>query len=100
MNINFKELENNYGTVGFKGKKYWLTDQAEHGNSLLNGMPNYQDPDEDGNYYFDMQCYAVDANGNEYRVTWIFNTEKDDEGNPKELDEYDYTENIYNVEIV
>jgi hypothetical protein len=97
--INLKELEKKYGKIKFNNKDYWLVDQAEHGNSLLHGMANYKNPDEDGNYYFDMQCFAIDCNGIEYRITWIFNTEKDEDGNSKELDEYDYEDEYYIVEV-
>jgi len=95
----FESLARKFGTIEFEGEKYWLTEEAEHGNSLLPHTHNYRNPDDDGNYWFDMIAYAIDEDGNEYQVTWIFNTEKDEDGNSKELDEYDY-DDVDSVEAV
>jgi hypothetical protein len=96
--LNLKELESNFGTVEFEGMKYWLTNQADHTNRLLpyNG---YNDKDENGNYNFEMSASAVDEKGNEYKVYWIFNTEIDEDGTLKELDEYDY-DSVDRVELL
>ena len=84
------KLEEKFGAVVFKGKKYILTDQADFTSRLLPTIPNYNEPDENGDYDFEMSAPAIDEEGNEYTVYWIFNTEKDEDGESKELDENDY----------
>jgi hypothetical protein len=97
MSKSIDQYEAIYGAVVFKGKKYILTDQAEHTNRLLpyNG---YNDPDDCGNYDFEVSASAIDEKGTEYMVYWIFNTEKDEDGNSKELDEYNY-DDVSRVEL-
>jgi len=100
ITTDFKDLEQRFGTIKFKGKTFWLTSHAILGDTLLTYTHNYNNPDNDGNYYFDMTAFAIDENEIEFKVTWIFNTEKDEDGNSKELDDYDYDCNIDNVEEI
>lgn len=87
MERNF--MERNFGEVEFEGREYTLTDQADHTNRLL-PVGGYNDPYDDGSYDFEMSAPAVDEDGNEYTVYWIFRTQYDDDGDPFPLDGYDY----------
>lgn len=82
--INIDELAKKYGLVEYKGKKYILTDYAEPTSRLL---PDYQ------RGCFEMFAPAVDEEGNEYVVYWIFT----DDG--RALDKYDYND-VDRVEIL
>lgn len=75
MNIN--ELAKQYGSVEHAGKRYILTNDAEPTNRLL---PDYQ------RGCFEMFAPAIDAEGNEYVVYWIFRNDG------RELDMHDYTD--------
>lgn len=79
-------------TIVFKGKSYTLTTDADFTNRTM-PVNDYNDPDEDGNYTFEMSAQAVDTDGTGYTVYWIFTTSVD----IVELDEYDY-DNIDRIE--
>lgn len=66
-NENMTALEEKFGSVEFEGKKYILTDQADHTNRLLH-YNGYNDPDDDGNYDFEMSALAIDGQGNYEKV--------------------------------
>ncbi|EGO63523.1 hypothetical protein [Acetonema longum] len=89
--MDLVKTEREFGSVEFEGKKYILTSQADLTGRLIqhNG---YNDPDDNGDYDFEMSASAVDECGDEYTVYWIFNTRKDADGVDKELDQYDYDE--------
>ncbi len=94
---NLVELEKNYGAVNYKGKKYILTEQAYLTNRCIPywGWENRTDGEE---YEFEMACEAIEfETGTECTVYWIFKDVKSDDS--KELDEFDYTENIDRVTI-
>ena len=76
--INIDELAKKYGLVEYAGKRYILTDDAVPTNRLL---PDCQQQD-----YFEMFAPAIDEEGTEYVVYWIF----EDDG--RELDRYDYND--------
>jgi hypothetical protein len=57
MKNKLKKLESKYGTVVFKGIKYYLTDYAVAGNYGTEGAVAYR-------------ADAVDAKGEKYQVTW------------------------------
>ena len=83
-----KKVWKNAFEVEFEGNKYICEGMAEHTNRLLNTVPNYNEPDNDGNYDFEMSDNAVDEDGNEYIVYWIFNTADYDADT--ETDSYDW----------
>lgn len=82
MNIN--KLEKKYGSVEHGGKTYVLTEQAFLTSSLL--------PDHLKGC-IELSARAVDFDGEEYVVYWIF----EDDG--RELDMYDYTD-VNRVEVL
>lgn len=82
MNIN--ELERKYGSVEHEGKTYVLTEQANLTNRVL---PDHQKG------CIELSARAVDGQGNEYGVYWIF----EDDG--RDLDMYDYYD-IDRVEVL
>jgi hypothetical protein len=61
-----RKLERKYGSIEHGGKKYILTDYADPTGRLL--------PDHQHNY-FEMSAPAVDEEGNEYILHWIFKVE-------------------------
>ncbi len=71
--MNLTEFEKKYGYVEFEGKKYVLTEEAYITGNWI------------GDAHFQMACDALDQEGKEYKVYWIF---EDIEG--LELDGYDY----------
>jgi len=79
--MNAQELEYKYGTVEYLGKKYILTDQAECTSRLLS---------DNLNDHFEMSASAIDEDENEYAVYWVFENKFDGDGDPAELDDYDY----------
>jgi hypothetical protein len=92
-----EQLEKEFGAVEWQGKKYILTDQAEHTNRLLPVYNNYNNKDEDGNYWFEMQSPGIDENNSNVMVYWIFWT--GDGNEDRDLDSFDYSdENIDRVE--
>jgi len=73
-------------TVTFEGKKYQLVSDADFTNRVL-PVNGYNDREQnDGKYDFEMSAGAVDEDGNNCVVYWIFENDPD-----KELDEYDYS---------
>lgn len=86
-----ESTDKNYGDVTFKGKKYYLTTQAEPTSTIV---PNgYNDVDYGEYYNFEMEAYAVDKDGDEYIVQWRFSDVK---GEEKDYTEFDY-DDIYDV---
>ena len=77
----------NYGKVIFEQKEYTLTSNADYTNRLLNGPRNYHEASEGQKYFFEMSADAVDSEGNEYTVYWIFD---DVMGEETPLDNFDY----------
>ena len=77
-----------FGTVEFEGKSYLLTDWAEPSSRLLPYPKNIHEVEEGEEYDFEMTAPAVDGDGNDYRVSWIFSAIK---GAECELDSYDYS---------
>ena len=82
----YRETVSNFGKVTFEGKTYTLTADADFTGRCLEEKPNYQDQGENGEYWFEMSAPAVDADGNEYTVYWMFYCDNPD----RELDSYDY----------
>lgn len=81
------DLEDKYGSVEFEGKKYILTDQTDITNRLLPYPKNFHEVAEGEEYDFEMTCPAIDEQGNEYTVYWVFSDTKGDE---QDFDAYDY----------
>ena len=61
-----RKLERKYGSIEHGGKKYILTDYADPTGRVL--------PDHQHNC-FEMSAPAVDEEGNEYILHWIFKAE-------------------------
>jgi hypothetical protein len=86
--VEQKKVWPNAYEVTFKGKTYIIEGMAEGTGRLLNTVPNYNEPDDDGNYDFEMSDNAIDEDGNEFIVYWIFNTS--DYNAETEMDSYDW----------
>lgn len=82
--MNITELERQYGSIEHDGKTYVLTEQATLTSRLL---PDHQKD------CLELLARAIDSNGNEYVVYWIF----EDDG--RDLDMYDYTD-VDRVEVL
>lgn len=86
-----ESTDKNYGNVTFKGKKYYLTTQAEPTSAVV---PNGYNDVKKGEYFnFQMSAYAVDKDNNKYLILWIFSDVK---GEEKDYDEFDY-DDVYDV---
>lgn len=78
-----------FGTTTFDGKTYTLTSAADYTSRLLpGGYTNYVDAENGEKYEFEMIASAVDEDGVECTVYWIFSDTKGDED---PLDTYDYS---------
>jgi hypothetical protein len=75
------ELEKKWGSVTHNGKKYILREQAECTSRLL---PDHLEG------YFEMSARGYDAQGEDVVVYWMFENVTDEDGDPAELDSYDY----------
>ncbi len=82
--MNIKELEKKYGSVEHEGKTYVAIEQATLTSRLL--------PDHLKDYV-ELSARAVDFDGEEYVVYWVF---KDD---GRDLDMYNYTD-VNRVEVL
>ena len=80
--------------VNFEGKTYTLVNDAYETDRHLNYPKNLQDVEEGEEYDFEMECEAVDDDGNEYKVRWIFSAIK---GDDLDLSDYDYSTPDYVV---
>ena len=88
--MNYQAAEQKYGTVYHNGREYALTSDADYTNRLLpGGYVNLQDAQDGDRYDFEMQASAMDKNGHEFAVVWIFTGTKGD--NDPELSDYDYS---------
>lgn len=90
-------MDRNFGTVEFEGKEYTLTGDADFTNRVLPGNCNINDVQDGEEYQFEMSVPAVDEQGKEYKVTWIFWKVKGQDD--WELDSLDY-DKVYSVEEV
>jgi hypothetical protein len=78
-----------FGMTACDGKKYTLTNAADYTGRLLpGGYTNYVNAENGENYDFEMSASAVDEDGVECTVYWIFSDTKGDED---PLDTYDYS---------
>lgn len=78
------------GTVTFEGREYALTSHADHTSRLLpGGYKNYNDASDGEAYDFELSAGAIDKDGNEYTVYWLFEGRKGEDD--YELDSYDYS---------
>lgn len=84
--------------IEFEGKKYICEGMAEPTGRLLNRTPNYNNPDENGNYYFEMADRAIDEEGNLVSVRWIFNTEDYDADTETDSYDWDNVEQIREID--
>ncbi|MGP4109212.1 hypothetical protein [Virgibacillus sp. L01] len=81
--------------VNFEGKTYTLAAEAEiTGTQLDGGFTNYREAENGDTYNFEMSAPALDEEGNQCTVYWMFEDVKNSE---KQLDEFDY-DNIDRVE--
>ncbi|MEL3959359.1 hypothetical protein NST17_19590 [Caldifermentibacillus hisashii] len=79
----------NFGTVEFEGKVFNLLEEADLTNRVLGGVyTDYNDASDEEVYHFEMKAKAIDQDGKECVIYWIF---QDAKGHAKELDEFDYT---------
>lgn len=89
-NNNYDAAAMANGSVTFEGREYALTSQADHTSRLLpGGYTNYNDARDGEAYDFEMSAQAIDRNGDEYTVYWLFEGIKG-EDDPA-LDSYDYS---------
>ena len=79
-----RKLAQKYGSVEHAGKTYILTDYAAPTSRCL---PDHQQE------HFELSAPAIDEEGNEYNIYWIF----EDDG--RELDMYDY-DDVDRVEML
>jgi len=78
-----------FGAVTCNGKTYTLTSEADFTSRWLPGeYTNYVDATQGDEYDFEMSASAVDEDGNECTVYWIFS---DTKGEEAELDTFDYS---------
>ena len=76
-----------FGAVQYEGKTYILTDWAEPSSRLLPYPKNIHEVAEGEEYDFEMVAPAIDDEGNDFSVHWIFSTIK---GEDCELDNFNY----------
>lgn len=93
---NFQTAKTENGSVIFNGVEYALTTQADETSRLMPYAP-YHEAKDGEEYAFEMAAYAIDADDNEYRVTWEFMNIKGKDG--RQLDEFDY-DDAHSVEPV
>lgn len=74
-------------TVTFDNKTFTLVTDAEITGRLLPYPKNFHEVQDGEEYDFEMTAIAIDTEGNEYIVSWIFSAVKGDE---LELDCLDY----------
>lgn len=87
----FESAKKENGSVTFGGVEYALTEDAYPTSRCLpGGYTNYNDAADGEAYDFEMAARAVGPDGDEYKVYWIFEGRKGEDG--PELDSYDYTE--------
>lgn len=87
---NYETAAKQNGTVTFGGREYALTSQADHTNRLLQGgYTNYNDASDGEAYDFEMSAGAIDMDGREYVVYWLFAGRKGEDD--YDLDSYDYS---------
>lgn len=91
-----KYEKSNYGEVEFEGREYQLTGEADFTNRCLPGNWNLNDVQDGEEYQFEMAAPAVDDQGKECKVIWIFWKVK---GEEFELDSLEY-DKVYSVEEV
>lgn len=88
---NYEAAAKEFGTVTFEGREYALTNQADHTSRLLpGGYTNFNDASDGEAYDFEMSAGAIDQEGNEYTVYWLFEGRKGEDD--YELDSYDYND--------
>ena len=86
MKMTMTELEKKWGSVVYECEKYVLTDGAEFTGRCL--------PDPYQQTHFELSAPAIDNDGHECVVYWIFEEVKD-----WELDQYDY-DDVDRIEVV
>ena len=87
---NYETSAKKFGTVSFEGCEYALTSDADHTSRLLpGGYTNFNDAEDGESYDFEMSASAIDKDGNEYTVYWLFEGIKGQDD--YELDSYDYS---------
>ena len=93
--MTFEQAEARYGTVKHEGREIVLTCDAVESNRVLPAPYTNLHEVEDGEVYdFEMIATGVDAEGDGYRVTWIFMNE------PKGVhDSYDHLDFESNYEV-
>lgn len=90
MTTAYQAAAAKFGTVNFNNSEYALTNDADYTSRLLPaGYTNFVDASEGDDYDFEVAAKAIDADGNEYIVSWIFTGRKGE--NDPELDSYDYS---------
>jgi len=88
---NYEAAAKEFGTVTFDGREYALTSQADYTSRLLpGGYTNWYDASKGDAYDFEMSAWAIDKDGNEYTVYWLFEGRKGKDD--YELDSYDYSD--------
>lgn len=81
-------MTTNFGKVTFADKEYTLTSDADITSTSLDGRyVNYHEAAEGEEYSFQMSAQAIDEDGVEHTVYWIF---EDIKGSEKDLDGHNY----------
>lgn len=89
MSNTYQTAAKEFGIVTCDGREFALTGHADHTSRLLpGGYTNYTDAADGDEYDFEMSAGAIDQDGNEYKVYWIFTGQKGEDD--PELDSYDY----------
>lgn len=81
-------------TVTFNGKTYTLTTDAQPSSRLLPHPKNYHEVEMGEEYDFEMTAKAVDENGDEYLVSWIFTEIKGEESEGYDNFDYDNVDDV------
>lgn len=77
INMNMQAMAKKFGTIEHEGKTYTLTQVADYSNRVFPGW--YGDAQEGEEYVTEFSAKALDDDGNEYWVYWMFDTVKGEE---------------------
>lgn len=75
--MNMQAMAQKFGTIEHEGKTYTLAQEADYSNRVFPGW--YGDAQEGEEYVTEFSAKALDDDGNEYWVYWMFDTIKGEE---------------------
>jgi hypothetical protein len=84
-----EKMEEKFGSVKFKGKKYILVEQAELTN-CVDYAHNYNECETGETYWEEWMAKGIDSEGNIVEVIWDFKIVKGEEIEPEN---YDWSDN-------